>query len=97
MQNLGALDGDNDSWGDAINANGDVVGTSGPLDRSFLFTDTTGMLALWPLIFEPPTELWEDFLQPWAINNAGQICGDGVVGPVDDSSAQAVLLTPITN
>ena len=96
IEDLGVIGGTEKSYGEAINAVGDVVGSCEPGDRPFIYMDETGTLALWPLIESPPSYLWDDYLLPYAINDVGQICGAGAMTVSSDASvSRAVLLTPV--
>ena len=96
IEDLGGLTGGSSANG--INFWGDVVGlagikTDGHLNSvGFVFTDEFGMLELEPLIVDLPTE-FSGQIDPWRINDAGQICG-----PYSDNfnfSGEAFLLTPL--
>ena len=92
MEDLGTLPGDTDSFADAVNDCGEVVGTSntssftGGTVRPFIFADGR-MRDLNELI--PADSGWTlDFAS--AINDAGQIAGMGRIG----GQRHAFLLTP---
>jgi probable HAF family extracellular repeat protein len=78
VEDLGALAGDTSSVAWAINANGDVVGWSmGQAGtRAFVYTDTSGMVAL-PGLPDRPRTVARD------INDAGLIVGSANAGGTD--------------
>ena len=82
-----------EAW--AINASGQVIGTSGNgttgISREFLSTDATGMLDLADLITVPPEGFDTNSLCVEAINDFGEVCGRASVAGV----MEPVLLTPI--
>ena len=97
VQDLGVVAGADRSFGEAINDFGDVVGSCEPGNRPFVYMDETGALALWPLVVDPPAHLWDDYLLPYAINDAGQICGASAMSiSANEAVPRAVLLTPVT-
>jgi probable HAF family extracellular repeat protein len=89
---LGTLGGGS-SWGRGINATGQVVGdslTAANEHHAFLWSSTSGVTQdLNDLI--PSGSGWT-LQDAWAINDAGQICGNGI-NPMGQT--QAYLLTPI--
>ncbi len=84
MQDLGALPGSSASGANSINNKGQVVGESG---HAFLWTQTTGMRDLNNLI--DANSGWT-LLFAYAINDAGQITGSGLI----NGQSHAFLLTP---
>jgi probable HAF family extracellular repeat protein len=86
MHDLGTLIGAY-SYGLDINANGQVVGYSGP--SAFVYESATGMVDLNTLI--DPTSGWH-LTTAVAINDAGQIIGNGTIG----GEEHAYLLNPVS-
>jgi probable HAF family extracellular repeat protein len=82
VEDLGALNGDAGSVAWAINARGDVVGWSNGTNgtRAFLYTDSTGMVAL-PGLPNRPRTLARD------INDLGDIVGTASAGGTDPGHA----------
>ena len=87
IEDLGTLPGDKYSMALGINDNGDIVGESGGQDRAFLYSDGV-LMSLNSLIPSSPRWILEDAT---AINDSGQIVGEGV-NP--DGYDHAFLLTP---
>ena len=84
MRDLGTLPDSSSSGGIAINNKGQVVGQSG---HAFVWSQTNGMQDLNTLI--DPASGWT-LLWAFAINDAGQITGSGLI----DGESHAFLLTP---
>jgi probable HAF family extracellular repeat protein len=84
MQDLGILPSSSASGANSINNKGQVVGVSG---HAFIWTQTAGMLDLNSLI--DATSGWT-LLFAYAINDAGQITGSGLI----NGESHAFLLTP---
>jgi probable HAF family extracellular repeat protein len=84
MQDLGILPGSSASGANSINNKGQVVGVSG---HAFIWTQTAGMQDLNSLI--DATSGWT-LLFAYAINDAGQITGSGLI----NGESHAFLLTP---
>jgi probable HAF family extracellular repeat protein len=88
LHDLGTLGGAF-SYGLGINASGQVTGYSNPPAwHAFLYTSGSGMVDLNSLI--DPLSGWE-LSRAWAINDAGQITGNGYIG----GEQHAYLLTPV--
>jgi probable HAF family extracellular repeat protein len=90
MHDLGTLGG-TFSAGSGINASGQVTGNSlneNGAFHAFLYTSGSGMVDLNTLI--DPLSGWE-LLHGYAINDAGQITGQGLIG----DERHAFLLTPV--
>jgi hypothetical protein len=97
MHDLGSLDG-RFTVGNAVNSHGhvvgDVIGNSNDFyyresDNAFLYTPTTGMVALSSLVKMPSG--WTQLNSARDINDAGQITGYGTkVGYI-----RGYLLTPV--
>ncbi len=83
MQDLGTLPGSSVSGANGINNKGQVVGVSG---HAFIWTQTAGMQDLNNLI--DATSGWT-LLFAYAINDAGQITGSGLI----KGQSHAFLLT----
>ena len=84
MQDLGILPTSSASGANSINNKGQVVGESG---HAFIWTQTAGMQDLNSLI--DATSGWT-LLFAYAINDAGQITGSGLI----NGESHAFLLTP---
>jgi probable HAF family extracellular repeat protein len=89
MTDLGLLPGGTHSVANGINDLGEIVGqaNNSTAERAFLYANG-GMVDLNSLI--SPSSGW-DLVAATAINNAGQITGDGTIG----GQSHAFILTPV--
>ena len=95
MQDVGTLGGKH-SFAYGINDFGDVVGTADTSNKSrknkhqaYMKTSANGRFKLEPQITNLPASM-ELKVEPWRINNAGQIIGPGAIGLPNT----AYLITP---